>query len=223
MARGAPASRLSHVSPDVCSGRRAVWAACGVSAGGGGGGRLCTCACALSRACASARAPAPAPARVLLHWGRLRCSVAVVSASSPSARTHLPRARFLRGGGKRGRGKRIRSSASKFPLCSTFTAAAGPGGDATARGWGGTSVAIEDGHRGTRALLTLPPRETQVQARRAPGAIRLIIEDSRVRVSRRMSDVDVSTIADYLALLISGASANAGVRSHLVVSGYSYT
>jgi len=38
-----------------------------------------------------------------------------------------------------------------------------------------------------------------------------------------MSDVDVSTIADYLALLIPSASANAGVRSHLVVSGYSCT
>jgi len=54
MARGAPASRLSHVSPDVCSGRRAVWAACGVSAGGGEGG------CARVRARSRERAPARA-------------------------------------------------------------------------------------------------------------------------------------------------------------------
>lgn len=32
-----------------------------------------------------------------------------------------------------------------------------------------------------------------------------------------MIDIDVSTIPDYLALLISGASTNAGIRSHLVV------
>lgn len=32
-----------------------------------------------------------------------------------------------------------------------------------------------------------------------------------------MIDVDVSTIPDYLALLISGPSTNAGIRSHLVV------
>jgi hypothetical protein len=58
MARGAPASRLSHVSPDVCSGRRAVWAACGVSAGGGAEG-----GCARVRARSRERAPARAHPR----------------------------------------------------------------------------------------------------------------------------------------------------------------
>lgn len=45
---------------------------------------------------------------------------------------------------------------------------------------------------------------------------------TRVQLSRPMTDVDVSTIPDYLALLISGASTNAGIRSHLIVNRCSY-
>jgi len=105
-------------------------------------------------------------------------------------------ARFLRGGGQKG--EEFNSSASRFlaPLSPP------PPED---EGWNKSRLKVNTARSNASTASARDPI------------------NYRGRVSRPVSDVDVSTIADYLALLISGASANAGVRSHLVVSGYSYT